>query len=406
MFDGARYCFKCGHELVQLPTQGAKNQISVSPTFVSEDVIKKIAGCIVNSFSLNNFKKLFKNERLSPEWTTDDALVVWYSLGILALVVVTWQSKYGVNKDKENIFHIIEDCRSKLVNHWNLSGELFDKLRNVINNTEAQAVKAYSGCKSSSDYALFFNRYVNRILGAAVDYSGSSSIEDVLLGVKYKVNDPFLAAQIFDLFVNVCISIKELLEGASIQMSENDHKELKIPQVHNEAQPPSKSNFNGSEVLQSAHAIHESLAAWMQLLLAELEEKEMSQEEATIQMSALFVKIEKSAEGYAPAIKSLAMTCILTNYIQYLTTEEGNLSGISAQLAVAAVVPLMSLRDQLDSMLLEEGWKKEDVAAQVPRLSKEIIIATNGTKPGIAPLTFAYIVDNYAKFLIKGVMTA
>jgi L-fucose mutarotase/ribose pyranase (RbsD/FucU family) len=109
--------------------------------------------------------------------------------------------------------------------------------------------------------------------------------------------------------------------------------------------------------------------------------------------------------GQASAATAALAAFILTSYIQHLTTEEGDLNAISAELAVAVIVPLMSLRDQLDSVLQEEGWKKEDIAPQVSELSKEMISAANGAEPGIAPLTLAFAVDNYAKLLIKGTMT-
>ena len=182
-------------------------------------------------------------------------------------------------------------------------------------------------------------------------------------------------------------------------------KELRIPQGHKVAQTESRKKFASNEVLQSALAIHEALGSWMRMLFAALEEVGTSEEEATLQMSALFVKMEEVSKGYAPAIISLTMTSILTGYIQYLTTEEGDLNGITAELAVAVITPLMSLGDGLDAVLQEEGWKKENIAGQVSVLSKEITRIANGTTPGIAPLTFAFTIDNYTKLLIKGTMT-
>jgi hypothetical protein len=49
-------------------------------------------------------------------------------------------------------------------------------------------------------------------------------------------------------------------------------------------------------------------------------------------------------------------------------------------------------------------WKKEEIAEQFSELTKKITTIANDASPGIARLSLAFTVDNYAKLLIKGAM--
>jgi hypothetical protein len=173
-----------------------------------EDIADGVVKNIAEAFSSSRFTGLFEHQSLRDGWTMGDALAVWYSLGNLALVVATWR----VYRDDEKTVGIINRCREKLVEHWSLSNQLLDKLRAVVNETEAAAVKAFSRCKSGSDLSLFFHRYVSRILGAPVNFGETSEFEDVLSGTKYRGNDSILIATICDLFVDVCASVMQQLD--------------------------------------------------------------------------------------------------------------------------------------------------------------------------------------------------
>ncbi|HWW13252.1 MAG TPA: hypothetical protein VN310_01220 [Candidatus Dormibacteraeota bacterium] len=172
-----------------------------------DDAAESIAVIITGAFSSAQFTDLFQDQTLPGGWTMGAAFAVWCSLGNLALVIAAWQTY----DDQTSVFRIIDSCRPKLIKHWKLSGDILEKLRAVVNETEATAVSAFGACKTGSDLSLFFRRYVSRILGAPVAFTGQSVREDLLSGISYQGDDPVLAATVCDLFVQTCTSVKRLL---------------------------------------------------------------------------------------------------------------------------------------------------------------------------------------------------
>ncbi len=173
-----------------------------------ESVAEVIAGSIGSTFSFTKFGDWIKGRNLAEGWTLGDALAVWYSLGHLALVVAAWQAY----KERTQVFGILDHCRPRVLKHWNVPGDIVEKLRTVVNETEAAAVASFTSCKDGNDLSRFFSRYVSWILGTPVPFSERSIFEDQLMGIKYQGLDPILHATVCTLFVGVCTATKELLE--------------------------------------------------------------------------------------------------------------------------------------------------------------------------------------------------
>jgi len=144
---------------------------------------------------------------MAEGWTLGDALAVWYSLGHFALVVAAWSAF----NDKSQVSSIIDLCRPSLVKYWNVPPDVLDKLRTVVNETEAAAFASYARCNESNRLELFFSRYVSRILGAPVPFSEGDVFDDIMSGIRYQCIDPILTLSVCKLFVRVCVEIKELL---------------------------------------------------------------------------------------------------------------------------------------------------------------------------------------------------
>lgn len=212
----AGFCSACGAAMV--PTSSSTDKPPqtrtvelLSPSLPPiEHVTERIAVIITEGFSSAQFTELFQDQTLPDGWTMGAAFAVWCSLGNLALVVTTWQT----HNDQTSVFRIIDSCRPKLIKHWKLSGDVLEKLRTVVNETEATAVPAFGACKTGSDLSLFFRRYVSGILGAPVAFTGRSVVEDQLSGISYRGDDPILAAAVCDLFVQTCTSVKLLLTSS------------------------------------------------------------------------------------------------------------------------------------------------------------------------------------------------
>ena len=186
------------------PTQMAKS-LSSPPEL--ESVADGIAAIITEAFSSPRFIDLFGDQTLAQGWSRGEAFAVWCSLGHLALVVATWQ----IYHDKTHAFRIIDICRAMLIKQWKLSADMFETFRTIVNETEATAVAAFGACKTGSDLSLFFRRYVSRILGAPVAFTGRSTFEDQLSGIKYR-GDAILSVTVSDLFVHTLTSVKRLLD--------------------------------------------------------------------------------------------------------------------------------------------------------------------------------------------------
>jgi hypothetical protein len=160
------------------------------------------------------------------------------------------------------------------------------------------------------------------------------------------------------------------------------------------------SEFDTNTVLQSAHAIHEALTSWMSMLRLGLTKAGTSEEEGTSQTTALYSRIEHLSKGYFPPIISLAIASTLRSYVQYLTTEEGGLNSITPELSVQIISSLYTLEDGLFALVRDAGWNKVHITTQCSELSEKITTVASTAKPGIAPLTLAFTIDNYAKVLL------
>jgi hypothetical protein len=132
------------------------------------------------------------------------------------------------------------------------------------------------------------------------------------------------------------------------------------------------SEFDSSAVLQSAITLHNALASWMSMLRLGLKKAGTSEGDVTLQMTSLYSEIEQASKQYFPPIVSLVIASTLRGYVQYLTTEEGGLNCITAELAVTVISSLSTLEDQLLALLRDAGWNGEQITAQCNELSKKI----------------------------------
>lgn len=187
--------------------QVAQTDVKLPP----ENVARILAEGIGKSFSSPQFAALFKDATLSEGWTSSDSLAVWYSLGNLALVVSVWTTY----DDSTKATCLIGHSRSFLQKHWNTSGNVCEKLRAVVGETEPSAFASFVRCKNGKDLMMFFCRYVSRILGAPVPFSERNEFEDHMMGIKYR-GDIAREAAVCEMFIKVCTATKELLHKAVI----------------------------------------------------------------------------------------------------------------------------------------------------------------------------------------------
>ena len=182
------------------------------PKLTPEKVAEIIAERLGQVFSCSQFMTLFEDQALSSDWTLGDALVVWYSLGNLALVVSLWEAF----NDEAKISRITRLCQMFLQKQWGMSNEICAKYRVVIEKTEAAAFASFSACKNGTGLLVFFSRYVGRMLGTSLPFAEHSTFEDDPSNVRYQITDPILAASVCGLFIKFCTATKEFLEQAPI----------------------------------------------------------------------------------------------------------------------------------------------------------------------------------------------
>jgi hypothetical protein len=173
-----------------------------------------IARDIASTFSAEQFAQHFGDEPLAPNWTYNDALAAWYSLGNLALVN-TVSHHFGARHDIAG--QVLEAVRAQLVKEWNLSDAAFSRLQKIQVETEEQAFIAFNSCKEGKDLSRFFERYVSMILGSRIPFSGNTRLEDQLQGFEYRGTDPFRHVQLSSTFMDTCIRIKDLLKQWAVE---------------------------------------------------------------------------------------------------------------------------------------------------------------------------------------------
>jgi hypothetical protein len=171
-----------------------------------------VAQLIAETFSSNRFTENFGSQTLSTGWAYNDALAAWYSLGNLALVVAVWQT-YNSEPDRAN--QMIDLVRSELLRLWTMSDPVSARLQTVAAETEEQALRSFTSCKSGIELSLFFSRYVSRILGAPVPFTTESRFEQELLGIVYEGTDLLRNVNLSSTFIALTIAIKKCLENAA-----------------------------------------------------------------------------------------------------------------------------------------------------------------------------------------------
>jgi hypothetical protein len=129
--------------------------------FTPEWVAEKLASSLAKEYSPAGFSRWFGNQKLAEGHTLNDALAAWYSLANLQLVIAAW----AAFKDGEKADCIIDLTRVALQRHWSLPNDALEKLRTIVEKTEAFSVAAYSSCGSGMDLHRFFDQYIWMILG-------------------------------------------------------------------------------------------------------------------------------------------------------------------------------------------------------------------------------------------------
>lgn len=143
--------------LSRLFSSERKPPVELTPEWVAE----KLASNLAKQYSSVEFSQWFGNQTLAEGQTLNDALAAWYSLANLELVLAAW----AAFKDGARAGCIIGLTRVALQKHWNITKETSERLRMIVEKTEASSVAAFSKCDSGADLHLFFSRYIWMILG-------------------------------------------------------------------------------------------------------------------------------------------------------------------------------------------------------------------------------------------------
>lgn len=131
--------------------------VEFTPVWVAE----KLASGLAKQYSSAEFSHWFGNQTLAEGHTLNDALAAWYSLANLELVLAAWTAF----NDGDKAGCVISLTRAALQKHWNMPKESFERMRAIVEKTEAFSVVAYSNCNSGTDLYRFFDRYFWMILG-------------------------------------------------------------------------------------------------------------------------------------------------------------------------------------------------------------------------------------------------
>lgn len=175
----------------------------------NERLARRAGEIVADTFSAENFNGLFGEKSLAANWTSDDALGVWYSLGRFCFLV-SIGSIEGFQKHEMN--HIIETGQASLMSVWKMPEPVLRRFEQFNGDSLASVFSTYTSLSSPESYRTFFSFFVSEILGTEVTFSPSdvsaSYLEQMLKGQVTDL-DPFLLGKVSSVFTYLQQAIRD-----------------------------------------------------------------------------------------------------------------------------------------------------------------------------------------------------
>lgn len=166
----------------------------------NERVARRAGQIVAEGFDAENFNKAFAQMPLAPNWTSDDALGVWYSLGRFCFLI-SIGSIQGF--EEHEIDNIIESGQASMMNTWRMSKDVRDRFERFNDDRLASVFSTYTSLSSPEAFRAFFTFFVSEILGTEASFTpsdASASLLDRLLQGQGLDSDPCLISKVSSMF--------------------------------------------------------------------------------------------------------------------------------------------------------------------------------------------------------------
>lgn len=175
----------------------------------NERLARRAGEIVAGIFSAETFQSLFGEKPLAANWTSDDALGVWHSLGrfcfLISIGSITGFQKHEVD-------FVIEAGQASMMSVWKMPKPVLFNFERFNGDRLASVFATYTSLSTAEMYSTFFRFFVSEILGNHVSFTpedvSASGLEQILKGQLVDL-DPFLSTKVSSAFTNLQVQIRD-----------------------------------------------------------------------------------------------------------------------------------------------------------------------------------------------------
>jgi len=175
----------------------------------NERTVNRAGEMVAKCFSAETFNLLFGQRPYGANWTLNDALGIWHSLGCFCFLI-SIGSLIGLPEADEG--YVVGLGQKALMKTWNMPAPALKRFE-LFNATKLpSAISIYTPISDSETFGRFISLFISEITGKDVSFSpnelSSSMLERLLQGQETDI-DPFLHNKVASLFATVKSGVRE-----------------------------------------------------------------------------------------------------------------------------------------------------------------------------------------------------
>jgi hypothetical protein len=175
----------------------------------NERLSRRTGEIVAGVFSGETFHSLFDDKPLVANWTSDDALGVWHSLGrfcfLISIGSITGFQKHEVN-------FVIDAGQVSMMNVWKMPKPVMFSFERFNGDRLASVFATYTSLSSAEMHSTFFRFFVSEILGNRISFTpedvSASGLEQILKGQLVDF-DPLLSTKVSSAFTQLREQIRD-----------------------------------------------------------------------------------------------------------------------------------------------------------------------------------------------------
>lgn len=175
----------------------------------NERLSRRAGEIVARTFAADTFQSLFGDKPLAANWTSDNALGVWHSLGrfcfLISIGSITGFLKHEVD-------FAIEAGQASMMSVWKMPKPVLSSFERFNGDRLASVFATYTSLTTAEMYNTFFSFFVSEILGNHVSFTpedvSASGLEQILKGQLADV-DAFLSTKVSSAFTQLQDQIRD-----------------------------------------------------------------------------------------------------------------------------------------------------------------------------------------------------